>query len=452
MNAIQAARRAVVTPDGQGVVSHVGTSLLAELADRLGFTKAASDAMAESTKRSRQHDPGVVLTHLAVMLADGGDCLSDLKVLRDQPKLFGEVASHPTAWRIVSSGWTAEALETARKKARERAWALGMAPESVTLDVDSTLVSAHSDKEDAGPNYKGGFGFHPIGVYLDETEEALSFMLRPGNAGAKNASDHIYVLDKAIDQLPERLRAGHGEGDTQEEVAQKILVRSDSAGASHAFVEACEDRNLEISIGFRVDEQIREALLMAQEEDWVRAKEADGSARDGAWVQELTDLVDLSSWGEDVRLICRRERPHPGAQLSFFDTVEGFRHTCFITTSNGDPTDLELRHRGHARIEDRIRSAKDLGLENLPFRDIVANENWLALVLCAQDMIAWTKALCLDGEMKRAEPKRLRYALLHVAARVVRSGRRLHVRVQATWPWAEALVLAFRRLRALPLA
>ncbi len=449
MKDIRAAQRVVVTPDGDGVVSHVGSLLVAELADRLGFTRAASTVMTHTTKRSRRHDPGVVLTQLAVMLVDGGDCLSDLETLRNQPELFGEVASHPTAWRAVASGWAASALESARRSAREAAWSAGMAPETVTLDVDSTLVTAHSEKEDAAPNYKHGFGFHPILVFCDETEEALAGMLRPGNAGANTASDHVAVLDQAIGQLPGPWRLGHGEGDDPGEVVHPVLVRADSAGASHWFIEACADRNIEVSIGMAVDERIREALLLVQEEDWAPAVEANGQVREGAWVTELTGLVDLEPWGEDSRLICRRERPHPGAQLSFFDTVEGFRHQCFLTTSAGDLATLELRHRGHARVEDRIRAAKAMGLENLPFRDLCPNESWFALVLAAMDLTAWTKGLCLEGELRRAEPKRLRYTLFHSAARIARSGRRVIVRVDRRWPWAKAIARCFERVRSI---
>ena len=452
VNDIRAAQRVVVTPDGDGVVSHVGSVLVAELADRLGFTEALSVGMEEIVVRSRRHDPGTILTHLAVMLVDGGDCLSDLRALRNQPELFGEVASHPTAWRAVSSGCAAEAITVARRDARAIAWAAGMAPEAVTLDVDATLLTAHSDKEDAAPNYKGGFGHHPILVYLDETEEALAGRLRPGNAGANDAADHIAVLDAAIDQLPEEWRDGHGEGDAPGEVVYPILVRADSAGASHDFVDACGRRHCEVSVGFPIDAKVREALLLAQEEDWEPAIETDGSRREGAWVIELTGLVDLDTWGEDIRLIARRERPHPGAQLSLFDTMNEFRHQCFITTSDGSAVDLELRHRGHARVEDRIRAAKDMGMENLPFRDVCPNENWVALVLAAQDLLSWTKGLCLDDELRSAETKRLRYALFHVAARLVRSGRQVRVRIQASWPWARALARAFARLRRLSTA
>jgi hypothetical protein len=111
---------------------------------------------------------------------------------------------------------------------------------------------------------------------------------------------------------------------------------------------------------------------------------------------------------------------------------------------------LEARHRQRARAEDRIRTAKDTGLRNLPFHGFCANEVWLELVLIAQDLIAWAQTLVLDGELARAEPKRLRYRLLHVAGRLTRSGRRLRLHLPAGWPWAEALVAAFARLRALP--
>ena len=447
MNDIRAARRVVVTPDGAGVVSHVGTMLVAEVADRLGFTRAASSVMTNVAQRSRRHDPGVVLTQLAVMLVDGGDCLSDLQTLRNHPELFGSVASHPTAWRAVSSGWATEAIETARRQARASAWAAGAAPTSVTLDFDATLVTAHSEKEEAAPTYKGGFGHHPLFVFLDETEEALAAVLRPGNAGANDTCDHVTVLDRALAQLPDEWRIGHRRGDDTGLVVHPILARSDSAGASHGFVNACAERNIDVSVGMAIDGRVREALLLVQEEDWVQAVETDGQVRAGAWVAELTDLIDLSSWGEDVRLICRRERPHPGAQLTMFDTVEGFRHQCFLTTSEGEISEVELRHRGHARVEDRIRAAKDMGLRNLPFRDLVANENWVALVLAAMDLLAWTKRLCLDGDLRHVEPKRLRYTLLHTAARVVRSGRQIIVRLQRNWPWSRQLITAFIRLR-----
>jgi len=329
----QSVRRAKVTTDGEGLVSHAGTALVAELADRSGLTEAMSVAMGDSGISWHTHDPGVVLTHMAVAIADGADCLSQLRVLRDQESLFGPVASHATAWRAVESVTSHElrAIEEARATARSRVWAAGGAPATVTLDFDATLVDAHSDKQYAAPTYKRGFGFHPLGVWCDETGEALAAMLRPGNAGANTAADHVKMLDAALAQLPAAWRAGHRRGDDAAEVMHPVLVRADSAGATHGFVDALVERNIGYSIGFDVDGRVRDALLLAQEEDWVPAVDADGGRRPGAWVIELTDLVDLGTWPEGARLICRRERPHPGAQLSLFDIGEGFRHTCFLT-------------------------------------------------------------------------------------------------------------------------
>jgi hypothetical protein len=328
----QSVRRVKVTTDGEGLVSHAGTALLAEMADRSGLTRALSVAMGDCGIAWHTHDPGVVLTHLAVAIADGADCLSKLAVLRTQEALFGPVASHASAWRAVEAVTSVEltGIDAARAAARARIWAAGGAPATVTLDFDATLLDAYSEKQDAAPTYKRGFGFHPLGVWCDETTEALAVMLRPGNAGANSAADHVKMLDAALAQLPPEWRAGHAPGDDPAAVLHPILVRADSAGATHGFVDALVARNIDFSIGFDVDGRVRDALMMVQEEDWVPAVEADGSRRPGAWVTELTHLADLGTWPAGARLVCRRERPHPGAQLSLFDTSEGFRHTCFL--------------------------------------------------------------------------------------------------------------------------
>ena len=214
MHRSQSVRQMKVTTDGDGLVSHSGTALLAELADRSGLTSAMSVAMGDCGISWNTHDPGIVLTHLAVAIADGADCLSQLAVLRDQEALFGPVASYATAWRAVQAVASVElrGIDVARASARAAVWAAGGAPEAVTLDFDATLVDAHSDKQDATPTYKRGFGFHPLGVWCDETGEALAAMLRPGNAGANNAADHVKMLDAALAQLPPEWRAGHGRG------------------------------------------------------------------------------------------------------------------------------------------------------------------------------------------------------------------------------------------------
>jgi hypothetical protein len=439
-----------VTTDGQGLVSHAGAGLLSELADRSGLTLGLSHAMAGCGIRWHTHDPGVVLSHLAVAIADGADCLSDMQVLREQTELFGPVASRPTAWRAVSAVASVElrAIPVAVAAARDRVWAAaGLDLPVVTLDFDATLVDVYSDKQDAAPTYKRGFGFHPFGVWCDETNEPLAAMLRPGNAGANNTNDHLELLDMAIDALPVKYRTGHMIGDKHNDVVVPMLVRADSAGATHGFVRAILEANADYTIGYQIDGRVRDALLLVQEEDWSPAVETNGAERVGASVTELTSLVDMAGWGRRCRLICRREHPHPGAQLSIFDTDNGWRHTAFITNSPGDAVTLELRHRGHARVEDRVRCWKATGILNPPFEDYARNQAWTQITLLASCLLSWTQLVCLEGDLARAEPKTLRYRLFHVAARLSRRHGRLILRIDNTWPWRNELAIAFTRLR-----
>ncbi|MGH2687963.1 MAG: IS1380 family transposase [Actinomycetota bacterium] len=447
MNHSRARSRIHVTADGEGVVSHAGALLLADVADRMGLTSGLGAAMAPTRRRRSAHEPGKVLVDLAVALADGADCLADLAVLRDNPEVFGPVASDPTAWRVVSSIGDAElgAINAARARARARAWAAGVRPGWVVLDLDSTLVGSHSDKQDAAPTYKHGFGFHPVMCYLDGTTEALAGLLRPGNAGSNTAADHLRVLDDALAQLPVATRAADPEG------GEWMLLRADSASATHAFVDGLRQRGVEFSIGFPLTSDVRQAVLRLPTSAWTPAIDQACELREGAECAEVTHLLDLSSWPVGTRAICRREDPHPGAHLTFTDQG-GHRFQVFITDSDDpDLAYLEARHRGHARVEDRIRCAKDTGLANLPFGAFAANRAWLTLVLMAQDLVAWVQRLCLDGELAKAEPKRLRYALWHVAGRIVRTGRRTVLRLARGWPWATEVVRALDRLRALPL-
>src|ERR1019366_7501174 len=299
--------RPAVTTDGRNLVSHAGTALLSELADRTGLTQAMSGAMADCGISWHTHDPGVVLTHLAVSIADGADCLTDFEALREQPELFGDVASVSTAWRAVKATASLELrrIPKAVAVAREIVWTKAP-PGDITIDFDATLLNVHSEKQDARPTYKKGYGFSPIGAWCDTTGEPLAAMLRPGNAGANDAEDHLELLDQAVAGLPGEYRVGHEPGDDPSLVRRHILVRADSAGASHDFVRGLVEANIEYSIGHQVTAKVREALLLFQEEDWVQAIEADGTVREGAWVAELTPLIDLSAWGEGARLITRR--------------------------------------------------------------------------------------------------------------------------------------------------
>jgi Transposase DDE domain group 1 len=434
-----------VTADGAGLVSHAGTALLAQVADKLGLTRALSLRLAALKQRRRGHDPGRVIRDLAVMLADGGECVADLGAVRDQQALFGPVASDSTAFRVIdriaSESGLLDALRAAHARARERFWTLHGAPERLTIDVDATLITAHSEKEQAAGTYKGGYGFHPLQAYADETREALGGLLRPGNAGANTAADHVAVLDRALEQIP---------AECIESV--EILVRADSAGATHDLIDYCRQGNMRFSVGYELTETVRAAILEIPEDAWTPALDQDGSARDNGEVAEITGSVDLSSWPEATRLIVRRERPHPGAQLSFSDH-DGHRFQAILTDQpNEDIAVLECRHRRRAHVEDRIRDDKDTGLAKFPFKQFALNEVWLEIVLLAHDLIVWTQALLLDGELAKAEPKRLRYRLLHVAARLAFHGRRGRLRLQHDWPWASALVSAFHKLKALPAA
>jgi hypothetical protein len=423
---------------------------LGELADRLGLPGELDRWAGRGQPPRARHRTGRVLADLAVMLADGGDCLSDLAVLRDQPGVFGSVASTPTAWRVLERLAQAgerglAGMRLARARVRSRAWQAGAWVDGPLLvDLDATLITAHSDKQGAEGNYKHGFGFHPLGAWLDRgdgTGEPLAAILRPGNAGANTAADHIQVLDLAIAQLPRQARE-----------TQPILVRADSAGATHAFLNHLRERGIRFSVGFDLDHRVRDAILALPADAWLPAVDADGHARDGAQVAELASLdLAAAGWPAGTRAICRRERPHPGAQLTFTD-VDGWRFQVFVTDqSDPDIATLELRHRQHARVEDRIRAAKATGARNLPFDLWRRNAVWLELVLLALDLVAWTQTLLLDGELAVAEPKTLRYRLWHVAGRITRHARRVWLRLQRTWPWAGDLVAAFTRLRALAL-
>jgi Transposase DDE domain group 1 len=434
--------RLLVTGDGKRVVAHAGSRVLCDLADELGLTDRLSAAMAPTKQRRRGHDRGQVLVDLAVMLADGGEAISDLAVLRDQPNLFGEVASLATAWRTLEAidESALARLAVARAAARATAWAAGADPGFYVIDFDGTLITAHSEKEGAAPTYKRGFGFHPLVAYLDATGEALAAKLRPGNAGSNTAVDHVEVLDAALVQLPV---------DTHE---RQVIARTDSAALTHGFIDGCRARGVRFAVGHDLTEPIRTACLSVPKRRWQPAVSADGAdERDDAQVAEITDLVDLSRWPDGTRMIVRREQPHPGAQLTFTD-IDGHRFQVFITDlDDPDIAYLEALHRGRGRAEKHICDAKATGLANLPSKDFAINRAWLQLVLVAQDLTAWTQLLCLDGELARAEPKRLRYCLFHAAGIVARSGRRTRLRIAAGWPWVDELANAFTRVHALPL-
>lgn len=457
-----------VSADGRGVVSHVGTRLLADVAAAVGLPLAFDDAAGQGRRRRSAHAPGRVLTDLAVLLADGGEAISDLAVLRQQPGLFGPVASTATAWRVLDGidATDLDAVKRARAQARERAWLLraeagrpiptltcaGVVVPGLVIDVDASLVTCHSEKEQTAATFKHGFGYHPLLAWLDNTSEALSGMLRPGNAGSNTAADHIQVTDEAIGQIPDADRYG-----------TPILVRSDGAGATKQWLShlrGLRDRQgLEVSfsVGFTVTNQVKDAIGLLPCSAWTVAVDTDGQPRPDddtgqpvASVAELTGLLPRladAGWPEGMRVLVRRERPHPGAQISVFEAHDGWRYQCVATdTPTGQLSFLEARHRAHAHVEDRVKAVKQTGMGRFPSREFAINAVWLQLAITAADLIAWTQTILLDPALARAEPKKLRYQLLHTAARIVRGQRRTRIKIDTDWPWAVQLAAAFNRL------
>jgi len=439
----------VVTEGDRQVASQVGLHLLGELADRTGLSSGYSAAVPWTGERAPGQDRGRLLAQLSVMLAGGGVCVDDLAALRDQPDLFGIVASPATVWRAVHEvgDGTRGALRRARAAARAKVWDCFGAPDETILDIDAALVEIHSaNKESAASHYKGGYGFHPMFCFADATGEALAGILRPGNAAANSGADQLAAVDGAIASLPMAWRAGHGAGDEATDVVHRVVVRADSAGAVAGLIDGLVARNVEFSVYARVNNALSAAIRAVATEGWVRAVRDDGEPRHAGEVAELD--VELAGWPAGTRVICRREKPHPGAQLRLWDT-DGYRHQVTLTDSPGDFLALELRQRRHARVENSIKALRDTGLDRMPFKSFAANQTWLELVLGGADLLAWLRLGCLDGNLARAEPKTLRYRLLHVAARVVHRARRVILRLPAHWPWTIELAGAYRRLALL---
>ncbi|QGH68698.1 IS1380 family transposase [Pseudactinotalea sp. HY158] len=456
--------RTHVDTAASGAVGQAGGVLLTETVAVTGLGAELSAALSPWRKRLAVHDPAKVLTDLALTLAVGGDHLCDIALLRAEPGIYGSVASDATVSRTIDSlaadaPAALKAINTARAAARKRAWALAgkAAPDAGTsakapliIDLDATLVASHSEKESAAPTYKRGYGFHPLCAFADHgadgTGEPLAIGLRPGNAGSNTAADHIEVIKAALAQLP-----GHKPGTRP---GRRVLIRTDGAGASHALLDFLTRQRLSYSVGFALPHHTPELLEKIPEHVWTPAYDAHDQVRDGAWVAELTDLLDLSGWPKGMRVIARKERPHPGAQLRITD-IDGHRITAFATnTKPGGPgtqlPDLELRHRRRARCEDRIRIAKDTGLRALPLHDFTQNQIWCAIVMLAAEMTAWMQMLALHGHTaSRWEPKNLRLRLFTIPATLARTGRRALLHLAEHAPWTHLAALAITRLRRL---
>jgi Transposase DDE domain group 1 len=470
---------------GRGIVAHTGSVALRALSDRTGLTTALSSALARRGF-TPVHDRGRVLADTAVLIADGGRVMSDLAVLRDQGELFGPVASDPTLWRTLNDidALQRDKLAAARARTRRHVWNQvvarhGAIPASSVADrdlgktivirLDATLVVAHSDKDLAAGTFKGSWGHHPLTAWCDNTGESLATLLRTGSAGSNTVADHLEVLSAAIAQIPATFR-------------RDLLITCDGAGATKDLLahittlNAAPGRRVHYSVGFDLDARCRTAITKVPDALWENVINPDGSPRDidDAGVVELTGLLrqaigpdgrildHLKAWPKDMRIIVRRERPHPGAQLSLFEEADGWRYQVFATNTParmggrlagklGQLAYLEARHRAHARVEDCIRNAKNTGLGHLPSKHYGLNQAWCIAAAIAADLLAWLRLLCLSGDLAKAEPKTLRYRLLHTAARIIRGQRRRKIRIPNTWPWADELHSALTTALTLPM-
>jgi hypothetical protein len=467
--------------------------LLRQLADRTGLTSGLSAALPSPDGGL---DRGRVFADLACSIADGARAISDFRVMGDQEEVFGQVASVPTAWRMLKeiSGGGDRArrkVTAAVNRARRHAWSQvtarhGELPPVQAADrqlagitcirLDATVVHAHSDKEGAEANFKG-FGHHPLLAACDNTREPLAWMLRPGSAGSNTAADHLQVLEEAIAALPPAFR-------------RRLMVTCDGAGASHALVKKLDTLasrrgyQLVYSVGWALGEREKAALALVPQTAWEAAIDAGGKVRErrsdeacanprcahqGCWIEEahvieLTGLLregpggdQLKAWPESMRVFARRERPHPGAQLTLFEAEDGWRYSLWATNLpaqtrgwRGQCAYVDAAHRVHARVEDVIRTGKDTGPGRFPSRDYQVNKAWLDASMTACILLAWLRLLALDGKLAKAEPKTLRYRILHAAARLVRGGRRRTLKIAAAWPWATAITTAWQRIQAIP--
>jgi len=450
---------------GEDVVGHAGNVIPRMLAEVTGLTSGLSAVL---SRPEVTHDRGAVLRDVAVSIAGGAQNLAGTAVLRDQERLFGQVASVPTMWRSLGEidQQALAGIALARNSVRERVWELiearhGAIPPSRTCygdlgpvivsRIDASLVESHSDKQHAAGNFKGGYGFHPLLAWCDNTGELLVVICRAGNAGSNTAADHIAIIDAAIAAIPPKWR-------------HNLLITIDGAGCSHAVVEhlrkldARPGWSVAYSVGFDLDERARVAIGHMPAEGWEAALDAAGLARDDAQVAELTGLLRqgadgdrLDGWPADMRILVRREKIEEGRQLSLFEQINGHRYQLIATnTRGGQPQRLEARHRVHARVEGFIRCGQDTGLARWPSHSFAINTAWVTAVALAIDLLCWMRLLLLDGVLAKAEPATLRYQLLHAAARLVKRSRHLILRIPQTWPWAKQFANALNRVRAIP--
>ena len=464
-----------VTAEGAGLVGHAGAVLLRKAADQTGLTAQMSAALRKKGT-SPLLDRGVVLVSLAAAIALGATSMSDIAVLAHLAPVLGGAPSGPTVRRALDlAGAPAVLDKIARARARTRAhvWKLiedtpggfpwlVIAGKTLTgwlvIDMDATLVTASSDKEGAAPTWKKGYGFHPLGAWCRNTRECLGMLLRPGNAGSNTFTDHKEVLAAALRQVPARFR-------------KKIMVRVDGAGASHDLIGhllslSSPKKTLLFTCGWMITRATRTPSARSPQAAWKPGIAQDGSVEEDKDVAEITHLMSRAGkWPGGLRWIARRVKPsrRQMRNLTDWEKKTGWRYTitCTNIPDNGitgvpgshHPQYIDVAHREHAVVETAgVRTAKAMGLRNLPSKTWQVNSGWVIAANIAADLAAWTRLLGHhdDADLREADPDTLRYRVWHIPARLARHARERVLKISPDWPWKEAFLSCWQRLCTLP--
>jgi hypothetical protein len=464
-----------VAADGTGLVGHAGAVLLRKAADQAGLTAELSAAL-RVKGASPLLDRGIVLVSLAAAIALGATSMSDIALLAHLAPVLGTAPSGPTVRRALDLAGTPAALDRiarARARARAHVWALigdtaagfpwlVIAGKTLTgwvvIDMDATLVTAHSDKEGAAPTWKKGYGFHPLGAWCRNTRECLAMLLRPGNAWSNTFTDHKEVLAAAIRQVPARFR-------------RRILVRVDGAGASHELIEhllslSTARRTMRFTCGWMITSADEQAIMQLPANAWKPGIAQDGDAEEDKDVAEITHLMSRAgNWPAGLRWIVRRVKPsrRQMRNLTDYEKKTGWRYSVICTNipdagiegvpGSHHPQYIDVVHREHACVETAgVRTAKAMGLRALPSKTWQVNRGWVIAANIAADLAAWTRLLgCHDDEeLRDADPDTLRYRIWHIPARLAHHARQRTLKISPDWPWKEAFLTCWHRLCSMP--
>jgi hypothetical protein len=327
----------------------------------------------------------------------------------------------------------------------------------MAIDMDATLITAHSDKDGAAPTWKKGYGFHPLAAWCINTRECLAMLLRPGNAGSNTFADRREVLSAALRQVPARLR-------------RRLLIRIDGAGASHDLIGhllgmSSPQWKVMFTCGWAITEADEAAITALPADAWKPGIRQDGSIEQDKEVAEVTGLMTRAEgWPVGLRWIARRVKPsrRHKKNLTAHERKTGWKYSITCTNipdagmpqvpGSHHPQFIDAVHRDHATVEtDGVRTAKAMGLRNLPSKSWQVNAGWVIAANIAADLTAWTRLLGHhdDEELRNAEPDTLRYRVWHLPARLAAHARQRTLALSPDWPWTGAFITCWNRLRAL---